>query len=213
MKGKIRILIVDDHAMVRQGLAQILEKNDGMQVVASCSNGADALRWLRNHDCDVALLDVAMPDMSGIELLKQIKANKSNFPVLIISSYPESQYAVRLIKAGASGYLNKECAPEEVINAVCNVVDGKMHLSPDAVKMLVNEINLPDERLPHETLSIREFQIFKLIVSAKTVTEIADSTHLSSKTISTYRSRILEKMHLHNNVELMRYAVEHQLFE
>jgi DNA-binding NarL/FixJ family response regulator len=109
--------------------------------------------------------------------------------------------------------LNEECAPEEIIDAVRNVVEGKMHLSPDAVKMLVNEINLPDERLPHETLSIREFQIFKLIVSAKTVTEIADSTHLSSKTISTYRSRILEKMHLHNNVELMRYAVEHQLFE
>ena len=213
MKGRIRILIVDDHAMVRQGLAQILEKNDGMEVVASFSNGADTLRWLRNHDCDVALLDIAMPDMNGIELLKQIKANPSKFPVLIISAYPESQYAVRLIKAGASGYLNKECAPEEVIDAVRNVVEGKMHLSPDAVKMLVNEINLPDERLPHETLSIREFQIFKLIVSAKTVTEIADSTHLSSKTISTYRSRILEKMHLHNNVELMRYAVEHQLFE
>jgi DNA-binding NarL/FixJ family response regulator len=213
MKGKIRILIVDDHAMVRQGLAQILEKNDEMEVVASFSNGADTLRWLRNHDCDAALLDVAMPDMNGIELLKQIKANQSKFPVLIISAYPESQYAVRLIKAGASGYLNKECAPEEVIDAVRNVVEGKMHLSPDAVKMLVNEINLPDERLPHETLSIREFQIFKLIVSAKTVTEIADSTHLSSKTISTYRSRILEKMHLHNNVELMRYAVEHQLFE
>jgi DNA-binding NarL/FixJ family response regulator len=213
MKGKIRILIVDDHAMVRQGLAQILEKNDRMQVVASFNNGADALRWLRNHDCDVALLDVAMPDMNGIELLKQIKSNLTKFPVLIISAYPESQYAVRLIKAGASGYLNKECAPEEVIDAVRNVVEGKMHLSPEAVKMLVNEINLPDERLPHETLSIREFQIFKLIVSAKTVTEIADSTHLSPKTISTYRSRILEKMDLHNNVELMRYAVEHQLFE
>jgi DNA-binding NarL/FixJ family response regulator len=213
MKGKISILIVDDHAMVRQGLAQILEKNDRMQVVASFNNGADALRWLRNHDCDVALLDVAMPDMNGIELLKQIKSNLTKFPVLIISAYPESQYAVRLIKAGASGYLNKECAPEEVIDAVRNVVEGKMHLSPEAVKMLVNEINLPDERLPHETLSIREFQIFKLIVSAKTVTEIADSTHLSPKTISTYRSRILEKMDLHNNVELMRYAVEHQLFE
>ena len=213
MKGKIRILIVDDHAMVRQGLAQILEKNDRMQVVASFNNGADALRWLRNHDCDVALLDVAMPDMNGIELLKQIKSNLTKFPVLIISAYPESQYAVRLIKAGASGYLNKECAPEEVIDAVRNVVEGKMHLSPEAVKMLVNEINLPDERLPHETLSIREFQIFKLIVSAKTVTEIADSTHLSPKTISTYRSRILEKMDLHNNVELMRYAVEHQIFE
>jgi len=213
MKGRIHILIVDDHAMVRQGLAQILEKNDGMQVVASCWNGAEALRWLRNHDCDVALLDVAMPDMNGIELLKQIKANKPKIPVLIISAYPESQYAVRLVKAGASGYLNKECAPEEVIDAVRSVVEGKMHLSPDAVKMLVNDINLPDERLPHETLSIREFQIFKLIVSANTVTEIANSTHLSPKTISTYRSRILEKMHLHNNVELMRYAVEHQLFE
>ena len=213
MKGRIRILIVDDHAIVRQGLAQILEKSDGMEVVASCSNGADALRWLRQNDCDVALLDVAMPGMSGIELLKQIKTSSAKVPVLIISAYPESQYAVRLIKAGASGYLNKECAPEEIIDAVRNVVAGNMHLSPEAVKMLVNEMNLPDARLPHETLSIREFQIFKLIVSAKTVTEIADATHLSVKTVSTYRSRILEKMHLHNNVELMRYAVEHRLFE
>ena len=213
MKGRIRILIVDDHAIVRQGLAQILEKSDGMEVVASCSNGADALRWLRQNDCDVALLDVAMPGMSGIELLKQLKTSSAKVPVLIISAYPESQYAVRLIKAGASGYLNKECAPEEIIDAVRNVVAGNMHLSPEAIKMLVNEINLPDARLPHETLSIREFQIFKLIVSARTVTEIADSTHLSIKTVSTYRSRILEKMNLQNNLELMRYAVEHQLFE
>jgi DNA-binding NarL/FixJ family response regulator len=211
MEGVTRILIVDDHAMVREGLAQILEKGGDMRIVASYGSGTEALNWLRNNGCDVILLDIAMAGLNGIDFLKQLKQNKSKLPVLIISAYPEDQYAVRLIKAGAFGYLSKECAPEVVVDAVRNVVSGKMHISPAVVKMLTNEITQPDGKLPHETLSNREYQIYMLIISAKTVTEIADITHLSSKTISTYRSRILEKLCLRNNAELMRYAVEHQL--
>ncbi len=211
MNSVISILLVDDHAMLRHGLTQILEKGGDMKIAAECANGVDALKWLHDHDCDVMLLDIAMPGMGGIDLLKQLKQQKSKLPVLVISSYPEDQYALRLLKAGASGYLNKQCAAAEVVSAVRNVVSGKMHISPAVARMLTNEINLPAGKLAHETLSDREYQIYMLIVSAKTVKEIADATHLSSRTVSTYRTRILEKLHLHNNSELMRYAVENHL--
>ena len=204
----IRILITDDHAVVRQGLATLLEKDREMKVVASCSNGTDALNWLRENNCDVALIDIAMPGMNGIDLLKHLRKEKPELPVLILSANPEDQYAVRLIKAGAAGYLNKECAPDEVVSAVRCVLDGKKHLSPAVSEMLANEVHMPKGKLPHETLSNREHQIFLLIASAKTVTEIAVILKLSANTISTYRRRILEKMHLRNNAELMRYAAD-----
>lgn len=209
----IRILIADDHNIVRQGLTQILETSGEMKIVASCTNGVDALNWLRGTDCDVALIDISMPGMNGIDLLKQLRKEKPKLPVLILSAYPEDQYAVRLIKAGASGYLNKECAPEEVVAAVRGVLDGKRHISPAVAEMLANEVSLPDGKLPHETLSNREYQIFMLLASAKTVAEIADILKLSPKTISTYRGRILEKMHLKNNAELMLYTVDKQLIQ
>lgn len=209
----IRIMIADDHAIVRNGLARILEKNGDMKIVAEHENGIDALNWLRNNDCDIALLDISMPGMSGIDVLKQIKAEKPKLPVLIVSIYAEDQYAVRLIKAGAAGYLTKGCAPAVVVEAVQRIVGGKKHISPAVAEMLANEIGASAEKLPHETLSDREYQIFLLLASAKTVTEIADSLALSGKTISTYRSRILEKMHLRNNAELMHYAIEKHLAE
>jgi two-component system, NarL family, invasion response regulator UvrY len=207
----ICILIADDHATVRQGLTLILEKTPGMKVVANCSNGTDAKSWLSINKCDVVLLDIAMPGMSGIDLLKHLQKEKPKLPVLILSSYPEDQYAVRLIKAGAAGYLNKECAPEEVVNAVRCVLGGKRYISPAVVEMLADELSMPEGKLPHETLTNREYQIFLQLASARTVTEIAGSLKLSAKTISTYRSRILEKMHLHNNAELMRYAIKKKL--
>lgn len=209
----IRILIADDHATVRHGLTRILEQNPEMKVVADCANGTDALNWLSKNDCDVALIDIAMPGMNGIDLLKHLKKEKPKLPVLILSSYPEDQYAVRLIKAGAAGYLNKECAPGEVVNAVLCVLSGKRHISPAVVEMLANELSMPEGKLPHETLSNREYQIFLQIASAKSVSEIASALQLSSKTISTYRSRILEKMHLQSNAELMRYAVKKNLIQ
>ena len=211
MEAMIRILIADDHAMVRRGLAQILEKSGDMKIVAEYANGIHALNWLCSNDCDVVLLDIAMPGMNGIDLLKQLKLKNPKLPVLIITAYPEDQFAVRLIKAGAAGYLNKECAPEEVVDAVRSVVSGKMYISPAVAQMLANEIRLPDGKLTHETLSTREYQIFLLFASAKTISEIAATLSLSVKTVSTYRTRILEKMHLRNNVELMQYAVDKHL--
>lgn len=208
----IRILIADDHAIVRQGLARILEKNCEMKIVAEYDNGTDALSWIRNNDCDIALLDISMPGMSGIDLLKQIREEKPKLPVLIISIYAEDQYAVRLISAGAAGYLTKGCAPAIIMEAVCQVASGKKYISPAVAEILIHRIGEPNEKLLHETLSDREYQIFLLLASAKTVTEIADILSLSGKTISTYRSRILEKMHLRNNAEIMHYAIEKQLF-
>ena len=207
----IRILITDDYAIVRQGLARILEKNQEMKIVAECSNGIDALNWLRDHDCDVALIDISMPGMNGIDLLKQLREEKPKLPVLVVSIYPEDQYAVRLIKAGASGYLTKGCAPAILTEAVRQIAGGKKYISPAAAEMLANEFGASDGRLPHESLSDREYQIFLLLAAAKTVSEIADSLALSAKTISTYRSRILEKMNLRNNAELMHYVVANQL--
>ncbi len=207
----IRILIADDHNIVRQGLKLILENNHDMKVVASCANGIEARDWLHKNDCDVALVDIAMPGINGIDLLMRLRKDYPKLPVLIISAYPEDQYAVRLIKAGAAGYLNKECAPDEVVTAVRNVLDGKRHISHAVVEMLANELSLPDGRLPHESLSNREHQIFLLLASAKTVAEIADILKLSVKTVSTYRTRILDKMKLQNNAELMRYAISKNL--
>ena len=209
----IRILIADDHAIVRQGLKQILEESREMKVVAEHTNGADALRWIRANDCDVVLLDISMPGMSGIDVLKQLHEEKPKLPILILSIYSEDQYAVRLIKAGAAGYLTKESAPEVVVEAVRRVADGKKHISRAVAEMLVNEFGAPEGKLPHETLSDREYQIFRLLASARTVSEIADTLALSVKTVSTYRGRILEKMQLRNNAELMRYAVEKHLME
>jgi len=207
----IRILIADDHAIVRQGLKQILEESCEMKVVAEHTNGTDALRWIRANDCDVVLLDISMPGMSGIDVLKQLHEEKPKLPILILSIYSEDQYAVRLIKAGAAGYLTKESAPEVVVEAVRRVAAGKKHISRAVAEMLVNEFGVPEGKLPHETLSDREYQIFRLLASARTVSEIADTLALSVKTVSTYRGRILEKMQLRNNAELMRYAIEKHL--
>jgi len=209
----IRILIADDHATVRQGLAQILEKNDDMKIVASCANGDDTLNWLRKNNCDVALIDIGMPGMNGIDLLKHLRKEEPKLPVLILSAYPEDQYAVRLIKAGAAGYLNKECAPKAVVDAVRCVREGKRYISPAVAEMLAKEVSMLGGKLPHETLSNREYQIFMLLASGKAVAEIAVILRLSAKTISTYRSRILEKMHLKNNAELMLYVVDKKLMQ
>jgi len=209
----IRILIADDHAIVRQGLKQILEESREMTIVAEHANGADALRWIRANECDVVLLDIAMPGMNGIDALKQLHEEKPKLPILILSIYPEDQYAVRLIKAGAAGYLTKESAPEVVVEAVNHVAAGKKYISQAVAEMLANKFGAPEGKLPHETLSDREYQIFRLLASARTVSEIAAALSVSVKTVSTYRSRILEKMQLRNNAELMRYAVEKHLME
>lgn len=207
----IRIMITDDHAIVRHGLKQILEENPEMKVVAEHTNGIDALRWIGANDCDVVLLDIAMPGKSGIEVLKQIHEEKPKLPILILSIYPEDQYAVRLIKAGAAGYLNKEIAPGIVVDAVHRVMSGRKYISPAVAEMLAEDLGTTPDKPVHETLSDREYQILLLLASAKTVSKIAEALNLSVKTVSTYRSRILEKMRLRNNAELMHYAIEKHL--
>lgn len=207
----IRILVVDDHNVVHQGLAFILNQSHKMKIVASYTNGIEALNWLRKNDCDVALVDIAMPGMSGIDLLKHLQKEKPQLPVLIFSAYPEDQYALRLIKAGAAGYLNKECSPEEMLSAVSCVANGKRYISPVVAEILASELAKPEGKLAHETLSNREYQILLLLASAQTISEISSTLKLSSNTVSTYRKRILEKMHLNNNAELMRYAVDNNL--
>ncbi len=209
----IRILIIDDHDLVRHGLRRIFENSMGMEVVAEQSNGIDALHWLRHNECDVVLLDISMPGRNGIELLKQLRVEKPKLSVLILTNYAEEQYAVRLIKSGAAGYLTKGCASAIVVEAVLDVANGKKYFSPAVIEILTNELNMPEGRFSHEILSNREYQIFRLLASAKTVTEIGCLLNLSGKTISTYRTRILEKMNLRNNAELMQYAVEKQLAE
>ncbi len=210
----IRVLIADDHSIVRQGLARILEKSGKMKIVAECDNGTDALNWLRKHNCDVAMIDISMPGLNGIDLLKHLQKEKPKLPVLILSIYAEDQYAVRLIKAGAYGYLTKGCAPSILMDAVnCVVNDRKKYISPAVADLLANEVSAPDGKLPHQTLSDREYQIFLQLASAKAVAEIARTMALSAKTISTYRTRIMEKMRLGNNQELMRYAIDNHLVE
>ncbi len=207
----IRILIADDHAIIRHGLKQIIEDSGAMRVVAEADSGIVALRKIREIECDAVILDIAMPGMSGIDVLKQIHAEKPHLPILILSIYSEDQYAVRLIRAGAAGYMTKESAPSEVVMALLCVAGGKKYISPMVAEILANEIGMDKEKLPHQLLSDREYQIFLLLASARTVSEIADTLALSVKTVSTYRSRILEKMRLNNNAELMRYAVDNHL--
>lgn len=207
----IRILIVDDHVLVREGLKLILEKTGEMKVVAEYDNGIAALDWLLNNDCDVALIDVSMPGITGIDLLRLLREANSTLPVLVISAHPEDQYAAHFLKAGANGYLVKECAPEEVVAAVRCVVGGEKYLGANAAGMHAAEPGASNAKLPHETLSNREFQIFLLLASAKTIAEIAGTLRLSGETIATYRNRILEKTGLHDDDELVRYAIAHRL--
>lgn len=207
----IRILIVDDHDLVRHGLKRIFERAGDMGVVAEHDNGADALRWIRRNECDVVLLDIAMPGQNGIEVLRQLREEKPQLPVLILSNYAEDQYAVRLIKSGAAGYLTKGCATAILLEAVRDIAGGKKYFSKETLELLTGELNASEGKLPHETLSDREFQIFQMLASAKTIAEIADTLNLSGKTVSTYRARILEKMKLRNNAEMMRYAVEKRI--
>ncbi len=207
----IRILITDDHEIVRQGLKHILGESNDMKIVAEHCNGRDALNWLYRNDCDVVLLDISMPGMSGIDVLKQIRLEKPALPVLILSIYPEDKYAVRLLKSGASGYLTKGCSSEVLLEAVRVVAGGRKYFSPTAVELLADELSMTRGQLPHKLLTNREYQIFRLFAVAKTVTEIAAILSLSTKTISTYRANILDKLHLQNNAELMRYYVDNDL--
>ncbi|MDP1636311.1 MAG: response regulator transcription factor [Gallionellaceae bacterium] len=207
----IRILIVDDHAIVRQGLRRIVEDEKQMHVGGEAANGDEALKMLRTGKWDVILLDISMPGKNGIDTMKRILERHADAKVLILSMYPEDQYAVRLMKAGASGYLTKESAPEMLIQAIRSVVAGKKHISPNLAELLLAECGIESGKSPHELLSDREYQVLRLIGSGKKVSEIAEMLSLSVKTVSTYRSHILDKMKLKNSAELTYYVIQNGL--
>ncbi len=209
----IRILVADDHPVVRQGLKQIIADSPDMVVAGEASDGQEVLEQVRKNDYDVVLLDVSMPDRSGLDILKQLKIEKPELAFLILSVHPEQQYAVRALKAGASGYLTKDRAPEELIAAIRAAASGKKYLSSSLAQELASELGKATEKLPHQTLSDREYSILLLIASGSTKGGIAQKLSLSPKTVSTYRSRILKKMGLNSDAELVRYAIENQLLD
>jgi len=211
----IRVLIADDHAIVRSGLKQILTDSGSITVVAEAENGIEAVQKVRALEggVDVVVLDISMPGTSGIDALKMIRDVAPKLPVLILSMYPEEQYAVRLIKSGASGYMTKETAPQGLVDAIRKVAAGKKYISPCVAEMLAEEVGGGNSSLLHASLSDREYQILLKLASGKTVSGIADEMALSAKTISTYRSRILGKMRMKNNAELTHYVISHQLAE
>ncbi len=205
------ILIADDHMIVREGLKQILADTPDMVVTDEAKNGEEALSKALGSDFDVVVLDIALPDKSGLEVLRQIKDRKPKLPVLILSMYPEDQFAIRVLKAGASGYLNKESAPEELINALRKASNGAKYISDTLLEEIADTLDFTTERPAQEMLSDREFQVLCLIASGKSVKEIAGKLEINIKTVSTYRLRILEKMRMKNNSELTYYAVKNQL--
>ena len=209
----MRILIVDDHAVVRQGIKQIITDMDNPVDVGEAGNGSDAIRMLRDGEWDMVLLDINLPGKNGIEVLKQIKSEWKKLPVLMLSMYSEDQYAMRAIRSGASGYMTKETAPDELLNAIGKVTRGGRYISAEVAEKLVFDQDEGSDELPHHELSDREYEVLRMIASGNTVSEIAELLTLSVKTISTYRSRILEKMKMKHNAELTHYAIKHELVE
>ena len=209
----MRILIADDHAVVRRGLKQILAEAFKRSVFGEAANSQEALERVWKEPWDVVILDLTMPGRSGLEVLREIKRARPKLPVLILSMHPEDQFAVWLLKAGASGYLTKETAPEELVGAVNKAVAGGRYVSVSLAEKLASLIVHDVQAAPHESLSDREFLILRMIASGKTVGRIASDLSLSAKTVSTYRTRLLEKMSLSNNSELVHYAFQYQLIE
>ena len=209
----IRVIIVDDHPVVRKGLMQMLAEEPDMRAAAEATSAAELLQLLQEGEWDVVVLDITLPDRSGLEALKDVKAMRPGLPVLILSMHPEDQYALRVLKAGAAGYINKESAADELVNAIRKVVGGGKYVSPSMAEKLATVVGSGYEVQPHESLSDREFQVMCMIASGKRLKEIAEELCLSVKTVSTYRSRILGKMEMENNAELTYYAVKNGLIE
>jgi two-component system, NarL family, invasion response regulator UvrY len=207
----LRILIADDFPLFRRGVKELLADGLGTVTVGECGNAHDLLELVRRKKWDVVILDITMPGSTGTETLKQLKAECPKLPVLVLSMHPEDQYAVRMFKAGADGYLTKASAPEELVEAIKKVLGGGQYVSPSLAEKLALTIKASTRKVPHEHLSDREYEVMCLIASGKTVSEIAETMHLGVTTISTYRARILEKMNLKNNAELTRYALQRGL--
>jgi DNA-binding NarL/FixJ family response regulator len=208
-----RILVVDDHEIVRAGLKQLLSDYEEFTVAGEAGSGADAINMVRESDWDVVLLDISMPDMNGIDTLKQIKHFKPRLPVLILTGHPEENYAINLLRAGARGYLRKECTPQVLVDAIRTVVSGRRYVSPALRDQLAAELSGEGQNALHTELSQREFQIFCKLADGQSVSEIAKDLFLSVKTVSTYRARILEKMGMKTNAQVTYYAIKHGLIQ
>ena len=209
----MKVLIADDHAVVRRGLRQILEAEPDLEVAGEATSGAEVMQALRMQRYDVAVLDITMPGRGGLDVLHQIRQSYPELRVLVLSMHPEERYALRVLKAGAAGYLTKESAPDELITALRKVAAGGKYVSPTLAERLADEIGTGIDKPPHERLSDREHQILCMIASGMTVSGIASELHLGTNTVSTYRARLLGKLNLANNAELTHYAIRNRLVD
>jgi len=209
----IKILIADDHTMFREGLKHILAEYPDLVVTDEANNGQEVLDKIWKNNYDMVLLDITMPGMTGLEALKQLKNDKPKLPVLILSMHPEEQYAVRVLRAGASGYLTKESAPDELITAIRKISQGRKYITPSLAERLASEFEADSEKPLHDILSDREYQVLRMIAEGNTVKHIAKELSLSIKTVSTYRTRIMEKMKMKTNAEVMHYVIKHHLLD
>lgn len=209
----IRVAIVDDHKIVRSGLRHYLGSMDDVEVVAEAENGKEALDVVRNHQVDVLTLDLAMPGFNGFDALASLKARSPATAILVFSGLPEDRYAVSLIRKGASGYLNKDCSPLDIVKAIRTVAQGRRYLSTVVAELLAEQVVEPTKGLPHESLTSREFQIFLRLSKGGSITSISEELSLSVKTVTTHRKRALNKLHLNTNSDATYYAVKHKLIE
>jgi DNA-binding NarL/FixJ family response regulator len=211
----VKLIVVDDHAIVRRGIVQVLAEHPDVEIVAEAHDYASLRAELRKHgEPDVLVMDVGLPGKNGIDILKALREDHPRLKVLMVSMYPEDQYAVRAFRAGAFGYLNKASAPEKLQEALGQVIAGRKYVTPEIAQALIENLNAPEDGgSPHEKLSDREFQTMRMIASGKRLADIADALALSPKTVSVYRARILEKMGMSNNAELTHYAIKHGLVD
>ena len=209
----IKVGIVDDHAIVRSGLKQFLAEHVDLRVVGEAANGREAIDLVRTTELDVLIMDLAMPGQSGLDALAMIRAKAPDLGILILSGYPEEQYAINLIRQGASGYLNKECDPAEIVDAVRTIALGRRHITPAVAELLAQQLGRKAEAPLHEQLSEREFQVFLKLAKGESAGDVAESLSLSVKTVSTYRTRLMEKMGLATNSDLTYYALKNKLID
>lgn len=213
MSGKLKVLLADDHTIIRDGLKQILADTDDLAVAGEAANGHELMQLVRDGDWDVLVLDISMPGRSGLDLIRLVKNEKPDLPILILSMHQEDQYAVRTLHAGASGYLTKESDSDLVITAIRRVAAGRTYVSERVAELMVRGLQPATDALPHLLLSDREYQVFNMLVLGMGLTEIGSELSLSVKTISTHKVHILQKMNLANSAELVRYAITHHLID
>jgi DNA-binding NarL/FixJ family response regulator len=210
----MRIIIADDHALIRKGLKEILQQVEGLVLLDEAQNGSELLLKIEENDYDIIVLDISMPGKSGLDVLKDLRRIKPEIPVLILSVYPEEQYAIRVLKAGAAGYLTKDSAPDELVSAIKKIVNGGKYISASLAEMLASEVRGGGViKQPHEYLSDREFQVMKMLAVGKTIKEISEELFLSPKTVSTYLTRIYDKMKFASKAELTAYAMKNGLID